>query len=39
MGKGELGVGPMKDELKSIGSYTVRNLLKFLFLIEYGEDS
>jgi hypothetical protein len=39
MVKGELGVGPMMDELKSIGSYTVRNLLKLLFITEYSEDS
>lgn len=25
MEKGEVGVGPMMDELKGVGSYTVRN--------------
>jgi hypothetical protein len=25
MEKGEVGVGPMMDELKGVGSYTIRN--------------
>jgi hypothetical protein len=39
MEKGELGVGPTMDELKIVGSYTVRNFWKRLFFSEYCEDN
>jgi hypothetical protein len=28
--KGEVGVGPLMDELKGVGSYTVRNFETFI---------